>query len=96
MTRDDILSANKLIRPLLCGNLSLVRAIYAPCDPHYGTAAERLEAALKAFDALVAYAAEQQAKEASDLTGHIDDDEDDDDLNMEPGTTVAPPNEEDE
>lgn len=88
MTRDDILSAARLIRPLLRSQLLM----HTQCDPGEVKVTERLHAALKAFDGLVTYATEAQARQASDLTGHLDED----DLDMEPGAPVAPPNEDDD
>lgn len=92
MTPTQITATARLIRPLLCGQLSLIRAVYPPCDPQWELASKPIVAAIQAFDELTAWAMEQAA---SDLTDHLDDD---DDLNMPGvhGTRVAGPNDPDD
>lgn len=51
MSQSEIADANRLIRPILAGQLSLCRAVYAPSDEKAPT--EHIERVLDAFDRLI-------------------------------------------
>jgi hypothetical protein len=51
MSQSEIAEARQLIRPILAGQLSLYRAVYAPTDHTAET--ERIRQALVEFDRLV-------------------------------------------
>lgn len=61
MSQSEIADANRLIRPILAGQLSLCRAVYAPSDEKAPT--EHIRQVLDAFDRLIRAAQQAQPQQ---------------------------------